>query len=67
MGTQFRSTWLTTSLAALKRRGLLPRYQEQLEPKYRVLIEEAVAGTWLPAAVAVAHYRAIDALGLLPE
>jgi hypothetical protein len=67
MGTHFRSTWLTTSMDALKRRDLLPRYRERLDSEYRSVIDEMVAGTWLPAAVAIAHYRAIDALSLHAE
>lgn len=67
MGTHFRSTWITTSLDALKRRDLLRGYFERLDRRYRAVIEETVAATWLPADVAIAHYQAIDALGLPPE
>jgi hypothetical protein len=67
MGTHFRSTWLTTSLDALKRRDLTTGYFAHLDERYRAVIKETVAATWLPADVAIAHYRAIDALGLTPD
>jgi hypothetical protein len=64
MATQFRSTWLNSSLVALRERGHFERYVSFLPETDRAAILESVAGTWLPIYVAVAHYRACDALGL---
>jgi hypothetical protein len=63
--TQFRSTWLSSSLLALKERELLDQYFRHLAPEHRSAVESAVAGVWLPAEVADAHYAACDRL-LLP-
>jgi hypothetical protein len=64
MGTEFKSTWLAGSLGVLKAHGAFERYLENLPAKYHDPILRSIAGTWLPAEVAVAHYRAIDALGI---
>jgi hypothetical protein len=62
--SQFRSTWLSSSLRALRQRGLMDAYFAALPREYHAPVEECVAGAWLPAEVAEAHYRACDALGL---
>jgi hypothetical protein len=62
--TAFKSTWLTASLETLRARGHFPRYLENLEPAYHEVILNSIAGTWVPVAVCLAHYRACDALGL---
>jgi hypothetical protein len=64
MATQFRSTWLGSSLLALRERNYFERYSSLLPEAHRAPILEAVAGAWLPIDVCVAHYRACDALGL---
>jgi hypothetical protein len=64
MGTEFRSTWLTASLEALRARGLFDRYLALLPKEHHEPIVQSIAGVWLPAAIAVAHYRACDALAL---
>lgn len=62
-----RSTLLTSSLASLRSRGLLPRYEAAQQSPHRETILRCVAGEWLPLDVGFAHYRACDALGLSPE
>ncbi len=64
MGTEFRSTWLNGSLTVLRSRGYFDAYLANLPPRYHDPILRSIAGTWLPAEVVVAHYRAIDALPL---
>jgi len=62
--TEFRSTWLASSLRSLRQRELIDAYRAQLPPAYHAQVLESVAGQWLPVRVAVAHYAAIDGLRL---
>jgi hypothetical protein len=62
--TRFRSTWLSSSLTALRDRGLMDRYLGLLPAEYHRPIIEIVAGVWLPIDVCIAHYRACDGLEL---
>ena len=62
-----RSTWLSSSILALRERGDYERYLALLEPEYRAQIVGSIAGVWLPTEVALAHYRACEALGLSDE
>jgi hypothetical protein len=64
MATQFRSTWLWSSLRALKTRELLDAYMKHLPLAHHEAVLSNVAGMWLPIEVALAHYRACDALQL---
>jgi hypothetical protein len=63
----FRSTWLVSSIAALRERGLFERYLENLPTQYHDVVTASVAGVWLPVEVAVAHYVACEALQLPQE
>jgi hypothetical protein len=63
----FRSTWLSSSLLALRERGEFDRYLSLLDPEYHHAVVTSFAGTWLPIEVAVAHYRACGGLGLTKE
>jgi hypothetical protein len=62
LATQFRSTWLTSSVRAIKDRGRWDEYLSYLPGQHHQAIEDTVAGTWLPSEVAVAHYEACDKL-----
>jgi hypothetical protein len=62
--TQFRSTWLSSSLRALRERALIDRYLELLPKQHHDAVLSPVVGVWLPTEVAIAHYDACDALGL---
>ena len=63
--TAYRSTWVVSSLDALRAHGHFERYLAALSA-HRDEIISCVAGTWLPIAVVSTHYRACDAL-MLPE
>ena len=62
--SHFRSTWLNSSVDALRVRGYFDRYVKLLPDAHRATILESVAGVWLPIDVAVAHYGACEALAL---
>lgn len=62
--SQFRSTWLTSSLRALAARNLLDAYYEHLPKSFHDAVQTSVAGVWLPIDVAIHHYQACDALRL---
>jgi hypothetical protein len=64
MASQFRSTWLTSSIRALRERKLLDRYAQLLPAVHHEAVLGAVVGVWLPIEVALAHYAACDALEL---
>jgi hypothetical protein len=62
--TEFRSTWLSASLRSLRERELFDSYLASIPDRHRDAVQGTVVGVWLPVEVAVAHYRACDALGL---
>ena len=62
-----RSTVLLSSVAAVTAKGLEARYFGALAPQFHETMRGALAGVWLPFDVAIAHYRACDALGLTAE
>jgi hypothetical protein len=62
--SHFRSTWLGSSLNALRDRGHFDRYLAHLPETDHATILETVAGVWLPIDVCLTHYRACDALDL---
>jgi hypothetical protein len=62
--THFRSTWLVSSITALRSRGLLDRYLAALPARFHEDVTAPVAGVWLPVAIAVAHYEACESLRL---
>jgi hypothetical protein len=51
----------------LKRHGNYERWLSLVHPRYRDIIVESIAPSWLPVEVALAHYRACDALELSPR
>lgn len=64
LATQVRGTVLLGSLRSLRARALGDRYLALLEPGHREVIASLTAATWLPVEVALAHYRACEALEL---
>ena len=62
--SEFRSTWLSSSIRALRERDLWNAYLEILPAEFHEVVETHVAGMWLPMEVAMAHYEACDALPL---
>ena len=61
--TEFRSTWVVSSLEGLRAHGHYERYLKLLRG-HRDEIVDCVAGAWLPMSVVRSHYEACDALGL---
>jgi hypothetical protein len=59
-----RSTLLMGTMTALKNGGHFDTWCRELPPAHRDVLLRAVAGTWIPAETAMAHYRACDSLGL---
>jgi hypothetical protein len=59
-----RSTLVTASIQSLRARGLYDRYAVRLAEEQRNALSTAIAGVWIPMSLAVAHYRACDALRL---
>jgi hypothetical protein len=65
--TRVRSTLLCSGIAVFRTRGLFDRYVANLAPAPRDALLGAIAGTWLPIDVAMAHFAAVEALGLSPD
>lgn len=61
--TEYRSTWLVSSLQALRARGLFDEYRRNLRAHEETILS-ALVGVWLPMDVARAHYDACERLGL---
>lgn len=64
LATKFRSTWLASSIRALRERKLIDRYLAALPRDHHESMVGSVAGVWLPISVAMQHYAACDSLGL---
>jgi hypothetical protein len=62
--THVRSTLLTSSLVALRQRGLYDAYFAHISPELQPDILAMIAGSWVPISLGLAHYRAANALGL---
>jgi hypothetical protein len=65
--TQIRSTHIAASVLALRSRGHFEAYVTHLPQALHEGILRSVPGTWLPIEMAVAHYRAAEAVGLTTE
>jgi hypothetical protein len=64
--TKVRSTLLASSVLDLRERGLFPEYVKHLPADMHDAVLHSVAGVWLPVEVAMAHYRATEALNRPP-
>jgi hypothetical protein len=62
--TRFRSTWLASSIASLRERGLGERYERALPEAHKASVLGAIAGLWLPMDLAAVHFEACDRLEL---
>ena len=62
-----KSTLLIASIGALREAGHYDAYVARLEPEFDEALLRSIAGTWVPAQAARAHYRACDALALSPS
>jgi hypothetical protein len=64
MVTEVRSTLIVSALQTLRARHLYDKYMSQLSPAVRSEVQSLIAGAWLPIALALEHYHAMDRLGL---
>jgi hypothetical protein len=64
--THIRSTLLVSSLSTIKEAGLLDRYNNHLAPAQRAEMAGLLAGAWVRAELAEAHYLACEGLGISP-
>ncbi len=62
--THIRSTLVASSVQTLRARGLFDEYLGKLPKEMHATVLDAVAGSWMPLAVGMAHYAAADAIGL---
>ena len=62
--THVRGALLASSLQVLKEIEVYDRYRELLAPALHEPVLHALAMSWVPIDVALAHYRACDALAL---
>ncbi|MGO8998431.1 MAG: hypothetical protein ACLQVI_34355 [Polyangiaceae bacterium] len=62
-----RSTILLGSMASIRELGRFDEYTAHLPHVHRETLLSAIAGTWMPIEVALAHYEACEALGLPVE
>jgi len=60
----YRSTWLLSSMQALRDRGHIDSYFAALPAQHHEEIRSMVAGVWQPLEIARAHYLACEALQL---
>ncbi|HEX8789686.1 MAG TPA: hypothetical protein VF765_01955 [Polyangiaceae bacterium] len=62
-----RSTVVASGINVFRVRGLIDAYSKNLDAKSRDILLTTVAGTWLPVDLALAHFAAVDAIGLTSE
>lgn len=62
--TEVKSTIVVTALRALRERGHYDRYVAELTPAQRGQLLGLTAGTWVPIALMLEHYAAVNRLKL---
>jgi hypothetical protein len=62
--TEARSTLIVAGIQTLRAHGLYERYVDLLSPNLCQEIMALVAGVWIPAELALEHYRKMDQLAL---
>jgi hypothetical protein len=62
--SRFRSTWLTSSVLSLQKRGLIERYLTFLPKEDHAAVLYAPPASWIETALVVRHYEACDSLKL---
>lgn len=72
--THYRSTWIVSSIDGVRSMGLYDRYRSELArvdreqtPGAEEVITSLLANTWLPIRFALAHYLAVERLGISEE
>jgi hypothetical protein len=62
--SEVRSTLIMAGIQAVRAQGLFGPYSESLSSGVREQIAGLAAGIWVPVEIAVAHYSAMDRLGI---
>jgi hypothetical protein len=62
-----RSTIVVSGIAVFRARGIFDAYSANLDKKARDALLTTVAGTWLPADLTMAHFAAVDAIGMAAD
>jgi hypothetical protein len=62
--SEVRSTLIMAGIQAVRAQGLFGAYSQSLSPSVRERIAGLAAGLWVPVEIAVAHYSAMDRLGI---
>jgi hypothetical protein len=65
--SRVRSTLLTASMQAMRERGVEDLYLRALPPELEGNMRGMIAATWVPLSLAMAHYRACDAMNRSSE
>ena len=63
LATEIRSTTLVSSRNILRTGGVFDAYLGHLSAEHAKALDALVAGTWVPMALGVAHYEAVERLG----
>jgi hypothetical protein len=64
VASHVRSTLLLSSVQSLRKQGFFDRYAAASDPSLRETLVTTAAGVWVPMELALAHYRACEAMGL---
>lgn len=64
LATQIRSTVLSSSLTRIDALGLRERYEALMPDEHLQVMRSLIVGQWVPIEVGLAHYGAIDQLGI---
>src|SRR5271170_7955675 len=67
ISSEVRSTTLVSSRNVLRAIGVFDAYLGHLSAAHAATLDSLVPGTWVPMAVGVAHYEAVDRLGLTAQ
>jgi hypothetical protein len=62
--SEVRSTLIMAGILAVRAQGLFGAYSESLSSGVREQIAGLAGGIWVPVEIAVAHYSAMDRLGI---
>ena len=67
LATHLRGTVLASSLSAIEGLGMRDDYFATLAPEHHDAIRGLVVNDWIPMALALAHYGALETMGLAGE
>jgi len=63
----FRSTVVVSGIVTFRQLAIFDAYAANLDATSRAALLSAPVGTWLPVELALAHFAAVDAIGLTTE